>query len=279
MTAQRAMRRTQWAMRYTRCALRVAPLTLLVAHCPLIQAATTFEQQAQAAWASRDKPGQTEAAIHLWEQATQAEPTRADLWIDLAKALGRAVRHADTSKKKKAWADEARSAADKALRLRSNDAQTYAIYGEALGQWANTHKGMYSLSAVRQAVNALHKAIAIDPQYAYAHMLLAEFYRQAPRMFSIGDKKIALEQAKLAVQYGPAYAINHLALANAYLDVGKKEEGIAELQKVMSITPPADAIPETHADKETAWTMMRSLGIVPQTSPCTDTAGACTEQP
>jgi tetratricopeptide (TPR) repeat protein len=259
---------------------RLSFFTLLAANCSLLaHAEPTLAQQAQAAWASRDKPGQTEAAIHLWEQATQAEPNRADLWVNLAKALGRAVRHADTTKQKKAWADEARSAADKALRLHPNDAEAYTVYGEALGQWANTHKGIYSLSAVRQAVNALHKAISIDPRLAYAHMLLAEFYRQAPRAFSIGDKKIALEQAQLAVEYGPTYAINHLALANAYLDVGKKEEGIAELQKIMNLTPPADAIPETHADKETAWTMLRSLGADSQATPCSDTAGACTETP
>ncbi len=247
----------------------------------------TFNELAMHEWSQRDQPGKTEAAIRNWTQALQENPNQPDIYILLARAYGRAVRHAKTSDERQKLADQARSAAEKAVQMSSASAAAYAAYGEALGQWANAHKGLSSLSVVRQAVEALEKAISIDPKYAYAHMLLAEFFRQSPRLFSIGDKKKALAQARMAVEYGPGYAINHLVLARACLDVGQKEEGISELQKIMTLSPPADAIPETRADQETALAMLKDLGVKPlrktdiQETPaphCGVAAGFCTEE-
>jgi len=263
-------------------------LLLLALAGPVCAETGFLAGQAQLAWQDRDKPGQTEQAIQLWKQAAQAEPNRAELWIDLSRALGRAVRHAKTLQERQQWADEALAAAQKAVRITPVSAEAYAVYGEALGQWANAHQGIHSLSRVHQAVEALEKAVALNPQYAYAHMLLAEFYRQSPRFFSIGDKTKALEHARLAVEYGPAYAINHLVLAQAYLDKGMKKEGIAELRKIMSLSPPADAIPETRADQETALAMLGSLGLKPaaetktsssrEPPQCGQAAGYCSEE-
>lgn len=244
----------------------------------VVHAESSLEQQAQLAWQTRDKPGQTQAAIRFWSEAVRAEPKRADLWIALSKAQGRAVRHAATKEERKKWADSARVSANQAIRIDRQNAEAYTVYGEALGQWADAHKGIHSLSAVRQAIGALEKAISIDPHQAYAHMLLAEFYRQAPRLFSVGDKKKALRHAELAVQYGSGYAIHHLVLARTYLDLGKKEEAIVELQKIMVLSPPADAIPETRADQETASGLLRSMGVTPVASPCGEPGNACVEQ-
>ncbi len=246
-------------------------------------------QEAQRVWKNRDKPGQTEAAIQLWTQAVRAEPNRGELWVNLSKGLGRSVRHAKTSKERRHYADQARAAAEKAVQISPASAEAFAAYVEALGQWANARKGVRSLSTVRQAVQALQKAIALNPQYAYAHMLLAEFYRQSPRLFSIGDKKKALAHARLAVEWRPGYAIHHLVLARALLDLGKKEEGIAELQKIGTLTAPLDAVPETRADQETALAMLRELGIAsvtpsrleatPPSPQCGEAGGFCSETP
>ncbi len=215
-------------------------------------------------------------------------PIAWSLWIDLARAQGRAVRHAKTPDERQKWADEARTSAEQAVKIAPSDSDAFAVYGEALGQWANTHKGIHSLGTVGQAVDALQKAISLDPKNAHAHMVLAEFYRQAPKHISVGDKAKALEQARLAVEDGPDYAINHLALARALLDLGKKEEGIAELQKALTLPAPPDAIPETRADQEAASNLLKSLGVTPThkidheaasgTPQCGEAAGVCSEK-
>jgi tetratricopeptide (TPR) repeat protein len=196
----------------------------------------------------------------------------------LTKACGRAVRHAATSAESKQWADRAREYGAQAVQKAPLSTDAYAAYGEALGQWADAHKGIHSLKSVRLAVDALKKAIELNPRNAYAHMLLASFYRESPAVISVGDKGKALEEAKFSVEYGPQYAIDHLVLARCFLDLEKKEEGIAQLQIILNLTPPADAVPETRADQETAQTMLKDLGIAISSTPCGQAGGYCSDQ-
>jgi hypothetical protein len=94
----------------------------------------------------------------------------------------------------------------------------------------------------------------------------------------VGDKQKALEEAKLAVEDGPQYAIDHLVLARSFLDFGKKEEGIAQLQIIVNLRPPADAVPETRADQETALAMLKDLGVAVNAAPCGQAGGYCSDQ-
>jgi tetratricopeptide (TPR) repeat protein len=253
-------------------------LSLLIAHCSVLPASTgSLTQQAELAWKDRDKPGQTEQAIQLWQQAVKAEPARGELWTLLTKACGRAVRHAKTPAERKRWADLARDYGKKAIHRSPQSSDAYAAYGEALGQWADAHKGIHSLKTVRQAVEALTQAVHLDPKNAYAHMLLSSFYREAPGVISVGDKAKALEQAKLAVEYGPGYAINHLVLAKIDLDRGLKDQAIEELRVIMKLTPPPDAIPETRADQATSAAMLKDLDVLAVAPPCGETGGYCTD--
>ncbi len=275
-------------------------MTLMAGHGSRVtgQPESSLAQQAEEAWQRRAEPGQTERAISLWMQHRNRpevsygggySPDRDEYLIKLTKACGRAVRHAVTKEDRKHWADLAREFGAQAIQKNPANAEAYAVYGEALGQWSNVHKGMGSLSVVEKAVETLQKAIVINPKLAYAHMLLAEFYRQSPRLFSVGSKKKALAEARLAVEYGPGYAINHLVLARVLLDLGKKEEAISELKKIGTLSPPADAVPETRADQETALTMLESLGLKPaetksptnaqQPPQCGEAGGICAELP
>ena len=224
--------------------------------------ADTTADQAAAAWAQRDQEGQTEKAAQLWKQALKENPEKTELWIHLTRALGRQVRRSENSSQRKKLAQEARDAGAQAVAKNPQRADAWAYHAESIGQWANQHKGPGSLKRVKQAVAALQKALELDPHYAYAHMLLAEFYRQAPSVISVGDKKKALEQARMAVRDGPAQAINHLVFARALLDNGRREEAILELRSILALPAPPDAGPETHSDQATARALLRELGAV-----------------
>jgi tetratricopeptide (TPR) repeat protein len=122
-------------------------------------------------------------------------------------------------------------------------------------------KNLKGLKKVRLAVNALKQALLLNPKNHFAHMLLSQFYRQAPSSISVGDKKKALAEAKLAVEMGPGYTINHLALAEALLDNGDKDDAVREFKTAQTLSAPADAIPETQADQETARKRLKELGV------------------
>jgi tetratricopeptide (TPR) repeat protein len=234
-------------------------------------------EEANAAWAARDQAGQTEKAIRLWQEALKENPHQDGLCIDLTKALGRAVRHASDDSARKKWADEARAAGEKCLAENPDKPEALAYDAEAIGQWANAHKGPGSLKKVKQAVETLKKALALNPHYAYAHMLLAEFYRQAPSMISVGDKKKALEQAEAAVQDDPTHVINHVIYARALIDNHRKEDAMAQLRMALSLPAPADAVPETKADQETARELLRELGAADTSPGASGGVSACSE--
>src|SRR5205823_5272589 len=109
-------------------------LSVLMADYPLFAAPSEDLERAQAAWQNREQPGELEEAIRLWDQAFKADPSHAELLIDLTKACGRAVRHASTSADKRRWADQAKAYGAKAVRVNPKSSDAYAAYGEALGQ-------------------------------------------------------------------------------------------------------------------------------------------------
>ena len=235
---------------------------------------------AEGHWAHRAEPGETEKAITWWQTELEhhldiPSAMAQQLLIKLTRACGRAYRHSDDKTKKRQWADLAKTYGEKASKLKPESSEAYALYGEALGQWAEANKGLHSLKTVKQAVEVLKKAVALDPANAYAHMLLSQFYRASPGTISVGDKKKALEEGRLAVEYGPQYAINHIAYAKALMETGDKEAAIKELNVVLALSAPADAVPETAANKEDARELLK-LWDATATSPFN---GACGSTP
>jgi len=221
--------------------------------------ATSLNDQATQAWDKRADSAETEKAIHLWQQSLKENPDQPDLWIRLTEAMGRAVRNTPKKTAAKQWAQRARAAGKTAVEQNPKSAPAHAFFAEALGQWANTHKGFASLKSVKQAVRSLNRAIAIDPKYGYAHMLLAEFYRKAPSSVSVGDKDKALHHARLAVESEPDRAINHLAYARALVEHKESRAAIEQLQFIVKMNPRADLVPETRANQNDAKKMLACL--------------------
>ena len=218
-------------------------------------------RQASQAWAQRADPQKTVEAIHLWQKALQENPKETELLIRLTMACGAAYRQATDRERRIYWADQARRFAERAVKENPEKSWAYAALGEALGQWADVHRGFHSLGAVKRAVEALQKAIQLDSTNFYAHMLLSQFYDQAPKLFSVGNKSKGLEEARLAVKYGPQYAIAHLALARNLKDTGHKEDSIEQLKYVLGMPAPPDAVPETKSNKEDACKALKEDGI------------------
>lgn len=248
--------------------------------------AASLSEQAAQAWSQRAQPGETERAFVLWEKALVENPQDKQTLIDLTRAAGRAYRHANTAAQRRTWSERGRSYAQRAVEKNPNSSDAWTEYGAALGQWADSHRGLQALKVVQRAVAALHKAIALKKENAFAHMLLSQFYGKSPKLFSVGNKAKALEEAMLAVHYDPNLSIARLALGHRFLESGKKAEAIREFQSVLAVTPAADRIPETQSDQETARELLKSLGA-PQTpeplgQACTDSSqcsGACVADP
>lgn len=216
-------------------------------------------KKADTAWQKREDPQQTREAIQRWKQALEQDPKHTELYYRLAKASGRAYRDSSVSKERKSWAAQGLQYAKQAIRSEPQKPEALAAYAEALGQSAQANKGPSGLKNVKLAVKALNQAIEIQPRYAYAHMMLSNFYRQAPRVISIGNLDKALEHARLAVEYDPHAGINHVTLAEALIENNKKDEAKVELEKALNVTHSPDRLPENKSDQEKARKLLQSL--------------------
>ncbi|HVO32981.1 MAG TPA: hypothetical protein VMU17_03640 [Elusimicrobiota bacterium] len=229
--------------------------------------AATLEEQAAAAWAKRDQPGQIQAAAELWKRADLENPKNGEILVRLTQACDAAYRNTTSGREKRSWADQALGFGQKAVDENPRDSWAHAYFAEALGQYAQAHKGLSGLQRVKQAMSQLRQAVELDPRNAYAYMLMSEFYRGAPRGISIGDKGKALTMARLAVRFGPDRAINHLTLAKALMANGRKSEATRELLVTLALVPPPDNLPETRSDQAAARDILRRLGVQARVSP------------
>jgi len=215
--------------------------------------------EAQKSWDAREDGIQTMRAVMLWDRAVQIDANHPSLYVSLTKASARVYRHSKGKGTKKRWAYISRQYGALAVEQNPDNSEAHARYAEALGQYAQANKGVGSLKVVKEAVSHLNRAIALDPQSHFAHMLLAQFYEQSPGIFSVGDKKKALDQAELAVKTGPNYAINRLTLAKIYVARDRKTEAKEQLEKALALTAPPDAIPETKTDQADARELLKTL--------------------
>ena len=108
-----------------------------------LRAEESLTHQAEAAWAARADPAQTQKAYTLWIQALKENPSQPALWISVTRAGSRITRHTDDKTQKRRWAERTRDLAQNTVKQNPQSSEAYALLGEALGEWADAHKGLW----------------------------------------------------------------------------------------------------------------------------------------
>lgn len=91
---------------------------------------------------------------------------------------------------------------------------------------------------VDRAIASLSSAIRQDPKHALAYAGLAEAYWRKATL--TGDKHfstLANQNAEYAVHLDGGLAIAHTVLGYVYLDAGRQQDAIVELQRAMNLAP------------------------------------------
>jgi hypothetical protein len=105
----------------------------------------------------------------------------------------------------------------------------------------------------------LETALRLDPafQQGSADRVLGRWYFKVPRMFG-GNRKQAEDHLRASLKYNPNSTASHFFLAELLLDEGRKDEGRAELQKVLDAPPDPAWAPEDQDFKEKARQLLRA---------------------
>jgi len=108
--------------------------------------------------------------------------------------------------------------------------------------------------------DALEKVLMIDPafQKGSPDRALGRWYFKVPGLFG-GNKKKSEEYLRKSLTYDPNSTASHYFLAETLLDMDRKEDARAELQKVIDAPLDPDWTPEDRDFKEKARRLLPSI--------------------
>ena len=218
--------------------------------------------------AARDAP---DRAMLLFQKALDLDPEYAEAWAGLGGALQlkgaqlsmpelieRAIEHerraltlnpslADAH----AWlgasllalgrTDEALESLREAVRLEPGQARPWSML--ARGYWIG--KGL-----VTEGIDALERAVAINPQFGYAHLQLAFLYTEAgdlKKAESAAQRAVDLQERYISGEEGLIIVGAHTRLGYVYYRQGRYEDAVKEYQAELIFLTATD-----HALKERA---------------------------
>jgi tetratricopeptide (TPR) repeat protein len=127
------------------------------------------------------------------------------------------------------------AAAEKAVELNPQSSDAHHLLGDLLSQLIpNVFGG--GMRYGKRAEEEMDKAIELDPKNVNALVSRAINYYYTPDTFG-GDKQKAFEMLKKAVEIDPAADSPHIWLAMFYLDAGKKDIALREINLARKSNP------------------------------------------
>jgi tetratricopeptide (TPR) repeat protein len=127
----------------------------------------------------------------------------------------------------------------------------------ALAESFGLRAGLRYRGAIREALEVVLK---IDPAFleGSADRALGRWFDRVPRLFGGSDAR-AVEHLQRSLAYNPDSTISHFFLAEVLLDMDRREEARAALQKVLDVPLSRDWAPEDRAFKQKARARLEQL--------------------
>jgi len=177
--------------------------------------------------------GQLDAAINAYKEATQVDPSNAELWAELARIQTYSSQLLTTDAAQNTRLQEALASANKAASLAPDDSTVHAIRAFVL-DW-NANPSLVGdkqaqddlLQADQEAVLALH----LDPTNTLALAFYAEILVDEQKWTQ------AEQEIKQAVDRDPSLMDVHRVYAYVLESLGEYNEAIQEYDKAIAITP------------------------------------------
>ncbi len=144
--------------------------------------------------------------------------------------------------------------------LQPNRPDGYFWMAANMGALAESYGLGAGLKYRGQIKDALETALRLDPAYldGSADRALGRWYERVPGLFG-GSKKKSEEHLRKALTYGPNSTVTHFFLAETLLDMDRKEEARAELQKVLDAPINPAWAPEDHEWKQKAQALLATI--------------------
>ncbi len=192
----------------------------------------------EALYAEREDLAKARRAADLWTAAFKQDPKSYDLAWKVSMARYWLGNHVPEKERKEQY-EAGIAAARAAIALQPGKVEGHFWLSANTGMMAESFGIMAGLKYRGTVRDEAQKALAIDPAYRYgsAYRILGRWYFKVPGLFG-GNKDKSVENLKKALSYNEHSTVTNYFLAETLLDMGKKADAKAALQKVLDA--PAD---------------------------------------
>jgi tetratricopeptide (TPR) repeat protein len=155
--------------------------------------------------------------------------------------------HGPDEKENTAAFEKGRDAGKIASRLEPNKPDGYFWYAANLGELSKQSPVTVGLQSVDDIQEAMNKVIELQPNFQGASAYDALAQVELATRINGGKAEKAVEYLEKGISIEDDNSNLRLHLGEAYLAVGKEKEARAQLERVLSMTPNPDYLPE-HRD-------------------------------
>lgn len=205
-----------------------------------------------ALYANRSNLASAQRAADIWAAAIAANPKNFDAAWKLARARYWLGGHLPGDQQKR-MLEAGNDAARLAIAAQPNRPEGHFWMAANMGALAESF-GMRAGIKYRTPIReALETVLKLDPafQKGSADRALGRWYFKVPGLFG-GSNKKSEEHLRASLTYDPNSTASHFFLAETLLDMGRKADARAEIQKVLDAPLDPDWTPEDKEFKEKA---------------------------
>lgn len=177
-------------------------------------------------------------------QAQTKDPGNYDAAWKLSKFNYYLATHTDDSKERDDAFKAGIEAGKAAVQLQNEKPDGHFWLGANYGGAAE-QSAIQGLATVNDIRNEMQTVLRLDEGYqnGSAYMVLGLVYLNAPSIVG-GDPKQAVATMEKGLRFGDPNAFLHLHLAEAYHKVGRNDDARKEINKIVSMTPDPNYMPE-----------------------------------
>ena len=177
-------------------------------------------------------------------QALTQDPGNYEAAWKLSKFNYYLATHTDDSKERDTAFKDGIAASKTAVQLQHDKPDGHFWLGANYGGAAE-RSAIQGLATVSDIQSEMQTVLRLDEGYqnGSAHMVLGLVYLNAPSIVG-GDPKKAVEEMEKGLRFGEPNAFLHLNLAAAYKKVGRNDDARKEINKILSMTPDPNYLPE-----------------------------------
>lgn len=234
-------------------------IALLGACSPALAQQPAAAEDPDRLYVDRENLASAQRAAAVWEQRLRDDPASFEAAWKLARMtywLGGHVAEDGQRREYERGVEAGRQAIAIAPQRPEGHFWTAANMG-ALAESFGLRAGIRYRGAIK---DALETVLKLDPAFleGSADRALGRWYDRVPRLFGGNDTR-AVDHLRRSLTYNPNSTISHFFLAEVLLDMDRRAEGRAELQKVLDAPLSTDWAPEDREFKQKAQARLDAL--------------------